>query len=198
MISRHTFGSHPTSAFTLLELLVAISIIGTLMGLTLAGVQRVRWTAARIDCTNRLRQIAIAAHQYHNSRRSLPSGVTYENGASPQPFMSWSVRLLPYLEDEARWHQAVEAFKVNKNFQAVPPHFGYQTPMKIYACPMDARVLEQPATDWGARTSYLGVVGSKHRRIGDGVIYLDSRVSFEGITDGLSNTLMIGERPPSQ
>jgi prepilin-type N-terminal cleavage/methylation domain-containing protein/prepilin-type processing-associated H-X9-DG protein len=190
-------GSHRRTGFTLIELLVVIAIIGILLGLTAAGVQRVRGAAARADCANRLRQIALACQQHHDTQRSLPAGVTYDDGKHPQPFMSWSVRILPFLEHDEMWRQSVQAFAANKNFQAVPPHTGYETPMRVFACPSDHRVLEKPTPGWGARTSYLGVAGTEALSRWNGVIYVDSRVRFADVRDGLSNTLMVGERPPS-
>lgn len=183
---------------TLLEVLVVIAILGVLIGLTVPAVQRARDAAARAHCANNLRQIGLALHQYHNGHRSFPPGVSYQDGASPYPFMSWNTRLLPFLEQDGLWAQAKAAFAQNAFFQAVPPHHGLSTVMPAYACPSDKWALA--VRDLGsvqvAFTSYLGVSGTNQFRK-DGILFLDSRVRFAEVTDGTSHTLLAGERPPS-
>src|SRR5258708_38713440 len=85
-------------AFSLVELLVVIGVIAILLSLILPAVQRVRDAAARISCASNLRQIALAAHQYHDVQQSFPAGIRVQNGRDPDLLLSWQAQLLPYLE----------------------------------------------------------------------------------------------------
>jgi len=89
--------------FTLVELLVVIAIIGILIALLLPAVQAAREAARRMQCTNNLKQIALALHNYHDARRSFPAvaGDGGVNNAIPV-WVSIFVRLLPYIEQTAR------------------------------------------------------------------------------------------------
>ncbi|MSR54776.1 MAG: DUF1559 domain-containing protein [Gemmataceae bacterium] len=144
--------------------------------------------------------MGLALHQYHDSVGHFPPGVSGERPSEPMPFVSWCARLLSYLEQETLWSQAVQVYKEDRDFLNVPPHTGLKTPVRHFSCPADARVrTAQPVGKQKvlrAFTSYLGVngYGSPYT---NGVFYLDSRTPLSEITDGTSNTLAVGERPPS-
>jgi prepilin-type N-terminal cleavage/methylation domain-containing protein/prepilin-type processing-associated H-X9-DG protein len=184
--------------FTLIELLLVLAILGILLALSLAAVQRVRANSFRTVCTNNLRQIGLALYGYHDAFGSLPPGVSYQDGRSPYPFMSCNTRLLPFLEQSALWQQAVEAYAQDPNFFASPPHL-LATLNPRFGCPSDSRTLMVGMAQGRvpvAFTIYLGVEGIDQYRTG-GVLFLDSAIRLSDVTDGLSNTLMVGERPPS-
>src|SRR5579864_2407773 len=186
------------SAATQIEVLVTVAIIGMLAALTLAAVQRARETASRARCQNNLHQIGVALHQYHDAGRALPPGISVDGGKSPQPYLSWNARILPYLEQDVLWRDIEAAFRQDTNFLKVPPHSLRARVVKGFTCPSDPR--SESAHDGkltnSAFTTYLGVEGTDQYEH-DGVLYLDSKTRFADISDGLSNTLMAGERPPS-
>ncbi|HET6576002.1 MAG TPA: DUF1559 domain-containing protein [Fimbriiglobus sp.] len=184
------------AALTLIELLVVIAIIAILIGLLLPAVQKVRGAAARTACSNNIRQIGLGLHQYHDAHNALPAGTVGDKG--PQPYTNWGLQLLPYLEQDALWRVAQSAFQISRDPFKNPPHTPFSTVVAVYNCPSDDRT-RSPQTSRGylvALGSYLGVEGTNFVKR-DGVLHLDSQHRFADVTDGLSQTAVIGERPPS-
>jgi prepilin-type N-terminal cleavage/methylation domain-containing protein/prepilin-type processing-associated H-X9-DG protein len=184
--SRHT-------GLTLIELLVVVGIIAVLVALILPSVQRVRAAADRTTCSNNLHQLGLALHMYHDANKVLPPGCTSPKNRNPYPFMSWCSYLLPYVEQGSLWADEKAAFAQDRDFFSAP-HAGLRTRvLDILTCPADTRSARSGRPSF---TDYLGVEGTNcfsH----DGVLYLDSAIRLGEVSDGLSNTLFVGERPPS-
>lgn len=186
---------------SLIELLVVIALLGLLVGLTLSAVQRVRASAARTQCLNNARQLATALHNYHGTRQVFPPGHTSDTVPKTYHYLGWPARVLPFVEQQPLWGRIEAAFRVTPDgLPSSPPHDTIlATVVRLFGCPADSRVQttqRAAGTFPVAFTSYLGVAGINQFRC-DGVLYVDSAVRLGDITDGSSQTLLFGERPPS-
>ncbi len=203
-------------ALTLVELLVVIAVIGVLLGLLLPAVQNARESARRIQCTNNLKNIGLALHNFESANKTLPPAHWQDKDQlskdyqQPYPrsdsyYFSWMTRILPYVEQN-NIHQMIDFTEWPFPYPAEPiPGIGFLNSLQIpsFRCPSDSREFPEPIYQsesghdvFGAYTDYLGVNGTSQFNF-DGVLYVNSHVRFGDITDGLSNTLMVGERPVS-
>src|SRR5438128_230735 len=96
---------------TVTELLVVLAIMGMLMGLLLPAIQKARAAAAKSECSNNLRQIALAAQQFHDTTGTFPAGMRFQYGTDAQLMSSWLTQLLPYLEQDALWRATQQAYQ---------------------------------------------------------------------------------------
>jgi prepilin-type N-terminal cleavage/methylation domain-containing protein len=207
-------------AFTLIELLVVIAIIGVLIALLLPAVQKVRDAANRTKCANNLRQLGLALHGFHDAQGSLPPALNPDTPYSQSPnywyYWSWMARLLPFLEQDNLFKEADTWAHAGPNNYLVwgggttlatpPPNPAMSVPIPIVQCPADHRTLvaalaqEQVGSNSRltvAFTTFLGVNGT-NLTTKDGMFWTKSHVRLADVTDGLSNTLLVGERPPSE
>jgi prepilin-type N-terminal cleavage/methylation domain-containing protein len=193
------------AGFTLIELLVVIAIISVLIGLLLPAVQKVREAAALLSCRNNLKQIGLAMHQYHDAKGAFPVGYydptpwpALDNG----PGWGWGAFLLPFLEQDNLYRQIRFDLDVGDPANAAVR----ATFLKIYSCPSDELLLTITVTDGGANSwtlaqgSYVACNGN------DGVddfttpphtgafVRAVKGYRIADITDGLSNTLFVGDR----
>jgi prepilin-type N-terminal cleavage/methylation domain-containing protein len=200
------------SGFTLTELLVVLAIIATLLALLLPAVQRVRESAHRVRCENNLKQIGLALHNYHGVYNAFPPAQLDDPKYSPNktaprppyPYLSWRGSLLPFVEADNLWRQTMQAFSVEKEFWYDPPHTGLSTIMPVYTCPSDPNEYQThsvPTLVEGggslppvALSGYLGVSGT-NLLMRDGVLLYNIDIRIQDITDGTSNTILVGERP---
>jgi prepilin-type N-terminal cleavage/methylation domain-containing protein len=211
-------------AFTLVELLVVIAIIGLLIALLLPAVQAAREAARRMSCTNNLKQIGLALHMYHDTHRRLPAGWQAFDPATGQPHWygepgwGWAAKILPFMEQGPLFEQSVYLtlpIAHPANAQARVTEVG------AFRCPSDTGnksfVLEGGGTYLGtaggytpvelATGNYVGVFGTQEPHeicepgepafngcVGDGTFFLNRYLSFRDFQDGLSQTLIAGER----
>ncbi len=199
MIRQHTCQSRPgRPGFTLVELLVVITIIGILMSLLLPAVQQIRSAARRIQCANTMKQLGLAIHNYMAANKeSFPLG---SRGNSGHALFS---ALLPYVEQQAIYDQ------LNLNGNTHTEEHRY-TPVVTYTCPEwpDEVVVQNnslPGYMQGAVTTYQGVggavitggvqgFGSGFGDIPQNGIFAAEKVQrVATVKDGLSNTLMVAE-----
>jgi prepilin-type N-terminal cleavage/methylation domain-containing protein/prepilin-type processing-associated H-X9-DG protein len=193
---------HPRcrGGFTLIELLVVIAIVAILIGLLVPAVQQVRSAAARAQCQNNLKQIGLACHAFHDAKKVLPPGYTATASyPSTSPGWGWAAFLLPYVEQDPLYRQ------INFNLP-VENQTAIQALVPIFLCPADTpsagpfavTTITQTTVCRAGPSSYAATCGSDASEVddpvGNGIFYRNSKTRLTDITDGTSNTVMIGDR----
>ncbi len=195
--------------FTLVELLVVIAIIGVLVGLLLPAVQSAREAARRMQCSNNLKQITLAMHNYESSHRKLPTN--YTNGTSTAGNFSVFAQMAPFYEQG----NMLDMIHFDRPLhvgccpgQLVAPHdTAAATAIPTLTCPSEANdptFFVTSLSGSGPTQAYAGTnyamntgtgVGTLYdtRLPTDGVSWINANVGFEAILDGLSNTAAFSE-----
>lgn len=187
--------------FTLVELLAVITIISVLIALLLPAIQAARESARRSRCTNNLKQIGIAAQNYHAQYETFPPGAP-QHQRKREISISWHVFLLPYLELSSIYEE------IGPNQEGGADNFAPgRLQISAFVCPSDSDTISDAGSPITQKSSYMGVGGAgkkgelldlENKDCGDlfidGVLYARSRTRIGDIVDGTSNTLLIGER----
>lgn len=200
--------------FTLIELLVVIAIIGVLVGLLLPAVQQAREAARRASCTNKLKQLALACHNFADANKRFPAAHTLATaGGTDYPSDSWFVQIMPYLElqdaydviqtQPVGWYRrgnATISAVIDQHFEEV------RCPSALRLDP-PTRTQETFKASWGGASGsysdYAGCAGvssswngpSNEVAMGGnmGAMRIVEGVRFQDITDGTTSTILLGE-----
>lgn len=200
--------------FTLIELLVVLAIIGILLALLIPAVMMARESARRTQCRNTLKQIGLGLHNYHDTYDRLPPGwvgVDLETGKQAVTGLNgwgWGARVLPFLDASPLY----STFDFQVSMLDEKNARGIASPRTDLRCPSDDMAPRGTLRDAAGQTlaevstaSYVGNFGTGDLNacdgfapgrpcVGNGVLYHNSSIDFEQVKDGLSNTLLVGER----
>lgn len=196
-----------SKGFTLVELLVVIAIIAVLIALLLPAVQQAREAARRTQCKNNLKQIGLAFHNYADLHKILPPG--YVSAFTPTgddlgPGWGWAAMLMPQL-DQSPAYQLID---FSSGIESPTNSTIRLKTFSMFLCPSDDARGQWPAKRYDPSTgaplnvicdvgsaNYVGMYGISEPGVdGEGLFFRNSKVSFADITDGLSQTISVGER----
>ncbi len=201
-----------TRAFTLIELLVVIAIIAVLIALLLPAVQQAREAARRTQCKNNLKQLTLAMHNYHDSYNRLPLGTvdgppnkrSGTGGGDWADDNNWLHLILPNI-DQANMYNTIDFRFAWHNVAPGTGNTMAQTRIPAESCPSDGIQIDEPGTNWArirgnyvvnfGNITYGGQSQSPYNGVnfGGAPFGIQYGANFAAVTDGTSNTLMVGE-----
>ena len=207
-INNHRSFSSTRSGFTLVELLVVIAIIGILIGLLLPAVQQARESARRLACSNNIKQLVLATHNYASSNGFFPPSLVHEPGtAFPANTEAWGIhgRILPYIEQgvvaekidlEHTWDDGYPGGAVGTNWATVRT-----TRIETFVCPSEVHNFFRTKngenyvypTNYGFNFGTWFIYDPATGEGGDGVFHPNSHYKAKEFRDGLSKTLLVSE-----
>jgi prepilin-type N-terminal cleavage/methylation domain-containing protein len=206
------------AGFTLVELLVVIAVIGVLVSLLLPAVQKAREAAWRTQSTNNLKQMGVALHNFHDTQKRLPAGYLSNSaaaGADPStldgpPGWAWGTQILPQLEQASLY----DSLQLELSCLHPANALLVKTALKVYLNPgapnntgtMQVKDIRGNVLAEFGQSHYVANVGNDEpwgyqpplddhgwRKTANGPFYRNSKVALAEITDGLSNTVFLGE-----
>ena len=213
----------PRRAFTLIELLVAVAVIAVVVGLLLPSIQKVREAAARVRCQDNLKQIALAAHSFHDVRDRFPAGEAVASAGQLGPwtdehYACWVIPLLPHVGERGRAAGLVQAPGFADRHRGGRSSL-YGAPVRVLVCPSDDLpadgAFEYHSPVPGSRTynpdfpdgrydavcSYGANWGTRvfpnsaaQSLEKDGVFHYNTRTRVTDVADGPASTVLFGER----
>jgi prepilin-type N-terminal cleavage/methylation domain-containing protein len=200
--------SHKSAGFTLIELLVVVTIIGILIGLLLPAVQAAREAARRMQCTNNLKQIGLALHNYASTWNDyFPLGISAATTTTTYGFFA---HLLPFVEQQTLYDEMKSLIQKNGDPTADSMYSSNKTVIPYYLCPSwpykSVYLANETPSAWrtGALATYNGVAGAYPNKSPytastegnipkNGIFGVGFCRRFADVRDGLSNTLAVGE-----
>ena len=179
--------------FTLVELLVVIAIIGILVGMLLPAVQMVRESARRTGCSNNVKNLGIAFHNFHSAFNQFPSGVVDNDDNLRDAIRNGWVDILPYIEQ----NNLFDRYDLNSDWKSGGNEALALENIPVLQCPSNGNDFNQFGGVPGTISDYAmskGPSGSLVRVVQpEGVFDINSKTSFASVSDGTSNVYLVGE-----